>query len=59
MRFRAKRDENQLFNFWIKSENFWVSPQCEFFKWTLVLKAKNLLVKEGLVRPSKTLVSKT
>ena len=28
MRFKAKRDENQLFNISIKSENFWVFPQC-------------------------------
>ena len=28
MRFRAKRDENQLCNISIKSENFGFSPQC-------------------------------
>ena len=28
MRFRGKRDENQLSNISIKSENFWVLPQC-------------------------------
>ena len=29
MRFRAERDENQHCNISIKSEIFWVSPQCE------------------------------